>query len=83
MSAKRAAEPAPQPSVQLVPSTFDDGVLVAVWRRRRLRFLLGDGSVLDVIAERDDSDLRGAVLRHTGAERIAGVAELPDEPLKG
>lgn len=40
------------------------------------RFLLDDGSTLDVIAIRDDSDLRAAVLEHTKAERIAGVATI-------
>jgi hypothetical protein len=52
-------------------------VVHAVWVKRRYRFMFSDGSTLDVIADRDDSDLRGAVLAYTKAERIEGTATLP------
>jgi hypothetical protein len=62
----------------------DNGVAIATYPVKRFRFLLNDGSTLDVTgAVRDDSDLREAVLKLTGAERIEGVARLPDpEPVK-
>jgi hypothetical protein len=42
-----------------------------------LRFLLSDGRTLDVVSDRDDSDVRTAVLDYTKADRIEGVALLP------
>ena len=42
----------------------------------RYRFLLDDGRTQDVIADRDDSDLRDAVLTRTKASKIVGVAQL-------
>jgi hypothetical protein len=69
----------PERTVTLTPDR--DGVLHARWPRRRVRFLLSDGRTVDVITERDDSDLRAALLHHTKAERIEGstvVATLAD-----
>lgn len=40
------------------------------------RFLFSDGRVLDVLADRDDSEVRGAVLEYAKAEKIEGVARL-------
>lgn len=53
-----------------------DGSLKALYSWRRLRFLMSDGTTVDVQATRDDSDLRAAVLAHTGAAAIAGVVTL-------
>lgn len=53
-----------------------DGSVKAVYQWKTFRFLLDDGRTLDVQAIRDDSDLRGAVLAHTKAERIQGVADI-------
>jgi hypothetical protein len=60
--------------------TFDPqpgGILKAVYVWKRYRFLMSDGSTVDVTATRDDSDLRAAVLAHTGAAAIAGVVTMP------
>lgn len=42
-----------------------------------VRYLLDDGRTLDVITRRDESELRAAVLKWTGAGRIEGSARLP------
>ena len=55
---------------------LDEGGVAATWPTRRYRYLLSDGTTLDVLTPRDDSDLRRAVLDYTGAERIEGVALL-------
>ena len=47
----------------------DDGTLYATWPTVRVRFLLDDGRTVDVDTDRDDSDLREALLRYTGAGR--------------
>jgi hypothetical protein len=54
-----------------------DGVAYAVWIQQTFRFLFSDGRTVDVISERDDSELREAVRLHYKAERIEGVATLP------
>ena len=59
---------------------------VAQYTWSRYRFMFTDGAVMDVVAIRDDSDLRGAVLElHYGKTikdpkdgGIAGVATLPE-----
>lgn len=58
--------------------TNADGLLEARWPVRRLRFLFDNGDTLDVLTERDDSDLRGAVLTLSGAEMVCGVADVTD-----
>lgn len=45
-----------------------DGALRIVQPERRYRYLMSDGRVVDVIAARDDSDVRGLVIEH-----LAGV----------
>jgi len=64
----------------------DDGSYLATWPLQRHRFLLSDGRTIDVVTSRDDSDLRGALLEATGAERIEGSVRLkapePPEPPK-
>jgi hypothetical protein len=50
----------------------------AVYEWKTYRFLLNDGRFLDVRAIHDDSVLRVAVLAHTGAQKIEGVAWLKD-----
>lgn len=50
----------------------NDGVLRAGWPEHRVRFLLSDGRTVDVRTAHDNSDLRGALLDHLGAERIEG-----------
>ena len=54
-----------------------EGAYMAMYKRKIHRFLLSDGSCVDVVAIRDDSDLRAAVLDLTKVERIEGVAHLP------
>lgn len=77
-----ASQIPPERQVTFVPNSF--GVLQAVWPQRLYRFMLSDGSFVDVLSARDDSDLRAAVLAYTKAERIEGVARLaePDESEK-
>lgn len=50
-------------------------VLVAGYTRKTYRFLLANGEVQDVDAIRDDSDLRAAVVEHTG-QSIAGCVQV-------
>jgi hypothetical protein len=58
-------------------SALDDGTLKVVRLMHRYRFMFSDGSTLDVLCDRDDSDVRGAVLKHAAKERIEGVAVVP------
>ena len=48
------------------------GVFRAIWPVHHVRYLLSDGSTIDCLSTSDDSDLRAAVLRVTGVERIEG-----------
>lgn len=76
-----AKKPDPRPSYRRVTLTRrDDGVLVATWPRKVVRFLMSDGSTVDVDTERDDSDLRGEVLAWTKLDKIEGSVTLPDAP---
>lgn len=59
-----------------------DGVLDATRPIRTHRFLMCDGSTVDVRTDRDDSDLRVALLEHTGLERIVGSTVLPPDRTK-
>lgn len=61
----------------------DDRTYVATWPTMRLRFLLADGTTIDVITTRDDSDLRERVLETTGTDRIEGVARVLDLNAEG
>ena len=54
------------------------GQLIATRPKECYRFLLAGGDVVDVLADRDDSDLRVAILDYTGAERIDGVTIIGD-----
>ena len=54
--------------------------VTASWPQFTLRFMLDDGSTLDVTTGHDTNDLRAAVLAHTGRTSIAGVVTLPDAP---
>ena len=64
----------------------DDGTLRAEYPWHTYRFLFEDGATLDVVAIRDDSDLREAMLTlHYGRKvsdprqgRIEGVAVIPE-----
>lgn len=61
----------------------DGATCKAEYPWKRYRFLLSDGMTLDVEAIRDDSDLREAVLKHTKAARIEGVATVGEvQPTK-
>lgn len=55
------------------------------WRyvrpERRVRFMFDDGRTVDVLTARDDSDVRDAVLKACGAEKIVGTAYLEVEYL--
>ena len=55
----------------------DDGLLVAMRSRIVVRFLMSDGTTVDVETERDDSDLRGALVQHLGCG-IAGSTVVRD-----
>lgn len=57
----------------------EDGALEIVRVPQRFRFMFADGATLDVIADRDDSEMRAAVLNYAGKERIEGVAVLPEQ----
>jgi hypothetical protein len=57
----------------------DDGLLIANRSRVLIRFLLSDGTTIDVSTEYDTADLRGALVEHTG-QTIAGSAVVPFGP---
>ena len=65
--------------ITLVPHL--DGSLAATYQWHIYRFLMSDGSTIDVHAVRDDSTLRGEVVAYTKAE-IRGSVELPDAPVE-
>lgn len=71
--AAKAVPSRPMPT--LVP--HDDGTLLAVWPLSTVRFMFDDGRTVDVVTTRDDSDLRGELLKHCRAERIVGSTVLP------
>jgi hypothetical protein len=73
MAAAKKAPPPSSPGPRLV---MRDGKWVAYYEHTAYRFLLDDGRTVDVVAARDDSDLRAAVLERTGATRIEGVARV-------
>lgn len=76
MSAPKPKPPAPPPHRGCVVHQLPDGTYAAVWPSFMLRFLLSDGRTVDVITDRDDSDLRGALLDACQVERIEGAARL-------
>lgn len=68
---------ADQPPPRVTLTERKDKVLVAARPRKVIRFLLSDGRTVDVDTDQDDSDVREAVRKHTGAERIEGSVVLP------
>ena len=50
----------------------EDGRLIVRYPTWVVRFLLSDGSTVDVECHRDDSDLRGALLEYLKVEKIEG-----------
>lgn len=58
---------------------LENGDLVAEYASTRYRFLLSDGSTVDVVALADDSTLRGEVLKAVRVPRIEGVAVVATE----
>jgi hypothetical protein len=74
-SRKQSAPGGSSPVRRVTLESFEGGA-IARYQWKTYRFLLDDGSTLDVQAIQDDSDLRGAVLEHTKAERIAGVVTI-------
>lgn len=70
--------PAKIPAYRKVELHDIDGVVTAVYHWQTYRFLMSDGSTIDVRAVRDDSDLRGAVLSYTKLEKIEGAVTLPE-----
>lgn len=74
--AGKKTEPEHGPKLMHAPDELP-GTLVAVYELRRYRYLLEDGTTCDVLAARDDSDLRAAIVAHTGHSITGGVAELP------
>lgn len=82
MATKRAAPKSdtPEPRVTIV-ARYPDRLLTErqlhVERPQyTFRFLFSDGRTLDVLADRDDSDVRGAVLAYAEADKIEGVARI-------
>ena len=71
-----AKKPTPEPTK--VWFTEHGDALLVERRRHTWRFLFTDGTTVDVVGDRDDSDVRGALLAHLGKEAIAGVARLPE-----
>jgi RNase P/RNase MRP subunit p29 len=68
--------------ITLVLEPQDDGAYKVAYEWKTFRFLLNDGSTIDVRAIRDDGDLRAAVLATSGAMKIEGVALLKEpEPV--
>lgn len=70
-----------QPTLTLEP--LGDGAYLARWHASRYRFLLSDGSTVDVESPWDSSTLRGALLDVVSHDRktdvsIVGVAELAE-----
>lgn len=65
-----------QPRLEIVTNAAGDHV--AKSPLFRFRFLLDDGTVFDVVAHRDDSSLREAVLAEVGGKdrKIQGSATL-------
>lgn len=67
-------------AVKKMKGSFDTGsdkaVLVYRLPLRSLRFMFDDGFTVDVLAERDDSDLRADLLAHLGKQSIVGCARL-------
>lgn len=64
---------------------WGEGVLGAHYEAHTYRFLFSDGTTVDVIAHRDDSDLRAAVMKflHHGREiAIVGCATLEVDDAK-
>ena len=53
------------------------GVLHAVWPEVITRFMFDDGSIVDVLTSRDDSDLRGVLLDTLHKHAIVGSTRLP------
>lgn len=77
---KRSDNIPPERRVTLVDNA--DGSWFAVQPLRRRRFLLDDGTTVDVIATHDDSDLRVAILEKFSGRTIAGstvVATVTEE----
>lgn len=80
-----------EPVVTLEPLDDDGNHYVAHYRPRMFRYLLSDGTLVDVESPRDDSDLRNAVVKTMGEVRrtdisIVGVVQMdpePEPPAKG
>jgi len=66
---------------RLILTPFGDNGAIASYQWKVYRFLLDDGSTLDVTAIQDDSDLRGQVLAFTKAKKIEGVARVGEVDL--
>lgn len=58
--------------------TTEDGTTLKVVRtEQRMRVLFSDGSTVDVFTDRDDSDVRAALLEWLKKEKIMGMAWMP------
>lgn len=71
-----AKKPDGPPHRGCVLHELPDGTLAAHWPSYMIRFLLSDGRTVDVVTDRDDSDLRGALVDHMKVERIEGSTRL-------
>lgn len=75
---KPKADVRPLPTLVEVEDLEPDPVVFsAVWPELTIRYLLADGSCIDVRTSRDDSDLRMAIAIRFGA--INGSTVLPQE----
>lgn len=74
---RKKAPPARPPELRIVLGTNGEPATVT-YRLRVFRIMLDNGSTFDVVAHTDGSTLREAVLKMTGAERIAGVATIAE-----
>ena len=73
------AEPKPPPRVRIVER---DNRLIALERVWLWRYLVDDGTTVDIWATNDNSDVREAVLQFVKneASKIAGVVRLEEKP---
>jgi hypothetical protein len=77
MARKQTAPPDALPSLVEVEDLEPEPVVfAAVWPESTIRFLLDDGTCVDVRTTRDDSYLRQVLVARFG--RIAGATRLPD-----
>jgi hypothetical protein len=79
MGTSRAPKEPGVPAYRIPRLEVGEGAVIhAIWPERVFRFLLSDGRTVDVRSARDDSDLRGALLKYLNVDRIEGSVILED-----